>query len=195
MSNTRKLLLSAVAVGVLGSFVALGVFGLFSATTQNSGNEISSGTVVLADNDAGSSMFNVTDAKPGESWTRCIKVSYTGSLPAAVRLYMQNTTGALADYLHLTLTQGTAPGVTFPNCTGFTPDATGVIFDGTVFSNVVGNWENGLPVYPAANSGGNWNPGDSLVFKFQMTLDPATPDTHQNSSLGNTTVVWEARNS
>ena len=82
MTKSKKVLLSAVVVGVLGSFVALGVFGLFSATTQNSGNEISSGVVSLSDNDAGSSLVNVTGAKPGDSWTRCIRVTYSGVLGA-----------------------------------------------------------------------------------------------------------------
>jgi hypothetical protein len=192
MRKSQKLLLSTVVVGVLGSVVALGVFGLFSATTQNSGNEISSGTVVLSDNDAGSSLFNVTGAKPGDSWTRCIKVTYNGSLPAQVHLYIQNTTGPLAKYLNLTMTQGTQASPTFPSCTGFTPDTTGVIFEGPVYSPESGNWEMGLPVTPVGDPA--WDSGESLVFKFAMTLDPATPDTQQNSSLGTSTIVWEARN-
>jgi hypothetical protein len=192
MRKSQKLLLSTVVVGAMGSLVALGVFGLFSATTQNSGNEINSGTVVLGDNDAGSSLFNITGAKPGDSWTRCIKVTYNGSLPAQVHLYMQNTTGPLAKYLNLVMTQGTAANPTFPSCTGFTPDATGVIFEGPAYSPESGSWELGLPVSPVG--GPDWHPGDSLVFKFAMTLDPATPDAQQNSALGNTTIVWEARN-
>jgi hypothetical protein len=192
MRKSQKLLLSTVVVGVMGSLVALGVFGLFSATTQNSGNEISSGTVVLGDNDAGSSLFNITGAKPGDSWTRCIKVTYNGSLPAQVHLYMQNTTGELAKYLDLKMTQGTQPSATFPSCTGFTPDTTGVIFEGVAYSPVSGSWEFGLPVTPVGDP--SWDAGESLVFKFQMTLDAATPDSLQNATLGNTTIVWEARN-
>ena len=84
MSNSQKALASALVVGLLGGVVALGVFGLFSATTQNSGNEISAGTIAISDNDSGSAMFNITNAKPGDTWTRCIKVSYNGSLPADV---------------------------------------------------------------------------------------------------------------
>jgi hypothetical protein len=192
MKRSQKLLLSTVVVGVMGSLVALGVFGLFSATTQNSGNEISSGTVTIADNDAGSSMFNITGAKPGESWTRCIKVSYNGSLPADVHLYMQNTTGELAKYLNVTIAQGTQATSSFPGCTGFTPDATGTVFDGPAYSPVSGSWELGLPVTPFGDPA--WDFGESLVFKFTMTLSATTPDSLQNAVLGNTTIVWEARN-
>ena len=81
MKRRHKLLASALVVGVLGTVAAGGVFGLFSATTQNAGNEISTGSVALSDNDNGSAMFNITNAKPGDSWTRCIKVTYAGSLP------------------------------------------------------------------------------------------------------------------
>ncbi|MDX6605817.1 MAG: hypothetical protein QOD14_357 [Solirubrobacterales bacterium] len=192
MTKRKKLLLSTAVVGVMSSFIALGVFGLFSATTQNSGNEISSGTVLLSDNDSGSSLFNVTGAKPGDAWTRCIKVSYNGTLPADVHLYMQNVTGPLAPYVNLTMTQGTQASPTFPGCTGFTPDATGVIFTGPVYSPVQGSWDLGLPVVPAGST--NWQSGTSLVFKFTATLDPTTPDTQQNSSIGTSTIVWEARN-
>jgi hypothetical protein len=139
-------------------------------------------------------MFNITGAKPGESWTRCIKVTYNGSIPALVHLYMQNTTGELAKYLNVTMTQGTQASTSFPSCTGFTPDATGVIFEGPAYSPVSGGWELGLPVSPAGSVEGHWNQGTSLVFKFTMTLESTTPDSLQNSSLGNTTIVWEARN-
>jgi hypothetical protein len=40
-----KIATSALVVGALGSLLTLGVYGLFTATTQNAGNEISSGTV------------------------------------------------------------------------------------------------------------------------------------------------------
>ena len=34
----------------------------------------------------------------------------------------------------------------------------------------------------------------NLVFKFTMTLNPTIPDSLQNSSLGTSTIIWEARN-
>ena len=114
MSKSQKLLLSTLVVGVLGSAVVLGVFGLFSATTQNSGNEISAGTVALSDNDAGSAQFNITGAKPGDSWTRCIRVLYTGSLPADLKLYELGGGGPLSPYLTLKLEQGTQPENNLP---------------------------------------------------------------------------------
>ncbi len=63
-------MLSALVVGVLGSLVTIGVYGVFTATTQNAGNEISSGTVAIADNDSGAALYNATGFRPGESISR-----------------------------------------------------------------------------------------------------------------------------
>lgn len=198
MSRKSKLFTSALVVGVLGSFVALGVFGLFSATTQNAGNEITTGTVALSDNDAGQAMFNINGAKPGDTWTRCIKVSYTGSLPADVHTYFQRTPGPLEQYLNLKMEQGTQATSTFPGCTGFTPQAVGQNSDGVVADGPLnaapaqGSFEVGLPLTPVGQT--VWNSGDSLVFRMTMTLSAAAPDNIQGQSTGTQAAIWEARN-
>lgn len=195
MSKSKQLLASALVVGVLGSVVALGVFGLFSATTQNSGNEISSGTIAISDNDAGSAMFNITNAKPGDSWTRCIKVIYSGSLPADVKLYEVGGGGPLSPYLKLKLEQGSQEEATFPSCTGFTPDATngtGTIYLGPGFGSIGSTWETGAPVVPFGKA--LWSPGETLVFRATLTLDPEAPQLAQGNTTGAFTIVAEARN-
>ena len=195
MTRRNKLLASVLVVGVLGTVAAGGIFGVFSATTQNAGNEISTGTVALSDNDGGSAMFNISNAKPGESWTRCIKVTYAGTLPADVHMYLRDATGPLATYLSLTMKQGSQAAATFPSCTGFTPDATngdGTAYEGPVQSPVPGTFDNGLPVNPFGET--SWAPGTVQVYQFRMLLDSAAPDTVQGSSTGTMTVVWEARN-
>ncbi|HVX32322.1 MAG TPA: hypothetical protein VHA80_04205 [Solirubrobacterales bacterium] len=195
MNKSNKLLISALLVGVLGSLVALGVFGLFSATTQNAGNEISSGTVLISDNDAGSAQFNVTNAKPGESWERCIKVTYNGSLPADVHLYMTGGGGALEPYLHLTLSQGTQASPTFPSCAGFTPDntnGTGVLYDGAAAGLLGSDYETGLTVVPFGQE--SWASGSALVFKERLALSAEAPDTAQGATTGVFTLFAEARN-
>lgn len=195
MSKFQKLLASAVVVGVLGSLVALGVFGLFSATTQNSGNEISAGTVVLSDNDAGSAMFNVTNAKPGETWTRCIKISYSGTLPSTIHIYQLGGQGPLSSYLKLKLEQGTQTEATFPSCSGFTPDGTngtGVDYEGPAFGWVGTTYETGAPVVPFGKTA--WGPGESVVFRSTLTLSPEAPELAQGNTTGSFTLVAEARN-
>lgn len=193
MTRWMKLALSALVVGVLGSVAALGVFGLFNATTQNAGNELTSGTVEFSDNDSGAALYNATGIKPGESLTRCIKTTYTGSLPAAVRLYSPSTPGPLAQYIELTITQGTQPSSTFPSCTGFAADATGVIYTGTLqsFEQTRNSYANGIATVPAGKSG--WSTGEALVYRFQATLQASAPDSTQGWSSGVHSFVWEAR--
>jgi hypothetical protein len=180
-------------VGVLGSVAGLGVFGLFTATTQNAGNEISSGTVELSDNDSGAALYNATGVRPGETVSRCIKTTYTGSLPALVRLYSPSSPGPLAQYIDLTITQGTQPTSTFPGCTGFAADATGTIFTGTLqaFEQAKNSYANGVATVPAGKA--SWSPGEALVYRFQATLQAAAPNESQGWSSGSHAFVWEAR--
>jgi hypothetical protein len=199
MNRRHKLLASALVVGVLGTVAAGGVFGLFSATTQNSGNEISTGIVALSDNDNGSAMFNVSNAKPGDTWTRCIKVTYGGTLPADVHLYLKEGLGPLGHHLSMRMRQGTQLNSTFPSCTGFAPDGsaggTGIAFVGPIATDPPsppGTFEGGLPLAPFGQEA--WTTGTSQVYEFEMTLAASTPDTMQGSSTGSLTVVWEARN-
>lgn len=194
MKTRDKTLLSLIVVGVLGSLVAFGVYGLFTATTQNAGNEISAGTVAFSDNDAGSALYNISGAAPGDSVTRCIKVTYTGSLPAEVRLYSPSSPGTLAQYVDVTITQGTQATSVFPDCTGFTPDSLGVIYSGTLqnFEQTHTNYANGIDA-ETSSVDTYWHPNDSVVYQFVATLQLGTPDTGQGASTGVHSFEWEAQ--
>src|SRR5688572_9653649 len=108
----RLALLVAVAAAALGAGVA---YGAFTAVASNAGNSISSATVVIGDNDGGSAMLALTNATPGSSDTSCIRVTYSGSLSATVRLY-GTVTGTLAPHLILTVTRGTDASPSFDSC-------------------------------------------------------------------------------
>jgi hypothetical protein len=193
LSAKVKLALSALLVSALASLVTLGVYGLFTATTQSSGNEISSGTVEFTDNDSGAALYNAANLKPGDAVSSCIKTTYAGSLPAAARLYSPSGPGPLAQYIDLTVTQGTQAAATFPSCVGFSPDATGAIFTGTLqgFEQARNAYANGIATSPAGKS--SWGKGEAVVYRFQATLQASTPDTSQGWSSGAHTFVWEAR--
>jgi hypothetical protein len=192
VNKRARIALSALVVGVLGGFVALGVYGVFTATSQNAGNEITSGTVELSDNDSGAALYNATGVRPGETLTRCIKTTYSGSLPAVVRLYSPSTAGPLAQYIELAITQGTQATATFPGCTGFTPDATGVIFTGTLqgFEQTKSSYATGVATVPVGKS--SWSTGEALVYRFQATLQATAPDSSQGWSSGVHSFIWEA---
>jgi hypothetical protein len=194
MSTKERGLLSLLLIGVLASFVGFGVFGAFSSTTTNPNNNFSTGSVVLSDNDAGAALYTVTGAKPGDSVTRCIKVTYTGNLPADVHLYTTSTIGALGQYIDLTITPGTQASSTFPDCTGFTPAAGGAIYTGTLqnFGSTKNSYANGVVSYPGSQT--QWNQNDAVVYRFVATLQNTAPDTTQSQSTGTHTFTWEARN-
>jgi hypothetical protein len=194
--KTEKVLTSLLVVGVLAGATSFGVYGAFSATTQNAGNEISTGTVLLTDNDAGASLYNVTGARPGSSVSRCIKTTFTGTLPSTVRLRTSTSTpGALAPYIDVRITQGTSTSTTFPDCSGFTPAATGsTIFTGTLatFEATHGSYATGIATAPAGRT--TWSAGTSVVYKIDATLQTTTPESGQGASSGVHDFVWEARN-
>ncbi|GLY32254.1 hypothetical protein [Kineosporia sp. NBRC 101731] len=81
----------------------------FNASTSNTGSSLASGHVVLTDNLNGVSMFSLSGLGPGSTGTRCIDVTYRGSLDAVVRLTADydtsDTTSALAPYLDFTIDQ------------------------------------------------------------------------------------------
>lgn len=193
LGTRAKVALSALVLGALGGLSALGVYGLFTATTQNAGNEITSGTVAFGDNDSGAALYSVSDVRPGESVTRCIKTTYTGSLPAAVRLFSPSSPGPLAQYVELTITPGTQASPSFPSCTGFAPDAGGAIYTGTLqsFEQTRGTYAAGVATSPAGKS--SWSSGDSVVYRFVATLQSTAPDSSQGWSTGAHSFTWEAR--
>ena len=193
MANKQKVLLSTLVVGVLCGLTTLGVFGVFSATTQNAGNEISTGTVAISDNDAGSALYNITGAKPGDTVSRCIRTTYTGTLPADVHLYTTSPPGALAQYVDLAITKGTQLNSSFPDCTGFVADGV-ALFTGTLqgFEQTRSAFASGIDTSPTGHT--VWATGDSVVYKIDATLQTGTPDTSQGSSSGSHTFIWEARN-
>jgi len=194
MKTTTKVLLTALCVGALGSLAAMGVFGAFSSTTTNAGNTITAGTVAIADNDAGAAMYSITNAKPGESVSKCIKVTYTGSLDADVHIYTPSTIGALGQYVDLTITPGSQTTPTFPSCTGFTADSGGALYTGTLanFATTKNTYANGVVDYPG--SGTKWAAGESVVYQVTATLQSSAPEAAQGATTGAHTFTWEARN-
>jgi hypothetical protein len=194
VKTSTKVLLTALCVGALGSLAAMGVFGAFSATTTNAGNTITAGTVAIADNDAGAAMYSISNAKPGESVSKCIKVTYTGSLDADVHIYTTSTIGALGQYVDLTITPGTQATSTFPSCTGFTADASGALYTGTLqsFGSTKNSYANGVVDFPG--TGTKWATNESVVYQVTATLQSSAPESAQGATTGSHTFTWEARN-
>jgi hypothetical protein len=188
---------AAVLVLVAGALVGY-TQSAFSGTTADAGNSFAAGTVVLTDDDSGSSLFTMTGGKPGDSQTSCINVGYGGTLGAQVRLRAATGGTGLGAYLTLKVTRGTfasPPGS--GSCTGFTADSSawigagaGVVYDGTLTA-FPSTWAAGLKD-PWASDPEIWTSGESHAYQVQLTVQ----DTNAAQGLTvSTTFTWEARDS
>jgi predicted ribosomally synthesized peptide with SipW-like signal peptide len=191
----QRALVTLLVVGLLGLVTGAGSFSAFTATTSNSGNSFAAGSVAIQDDDSATAMLSLSNAKPGDSDTSCIKVTYTGSLDAGVRLYAA-TSGSLPQYLNVTITRGTNSAPSFDSCAGFTPDATnyngdgaGVIYNGTLAS-LPSTWAAGI-VDPKAATPRTWTTNEAHSYKFVVTL---ADDNNAQTLNGGATFTWEARN-
>lgn len=173
-------------------FVAFLVVGssraAFTATTDNTSNSASAGTVALVDDDSGSVLFNLSALAPLDSGTECIVVTYNGDLTpgSAVQLYRSGSiTGTGLDlYLDVVIEVGT--GGSFGSCAGFTPSAT--LFTGSTLQSFASTH----PAYASALSTG-WTPtaaGQTRTFRFTISLQDNNSAQGLNAAFGYT---WEAR--
>lgn len=186
----RAALASILVVGTVGLVAGAGTFAAFSGTAGNNGNAFAAGTVVLGDNDTGSSMWSVSNRIPGNSVTTCIRLTYTGTLDADVKLYSLSAVDTVDQYLSLSIDKGSMPGATsFPTCTGFSSEST--IYSGTVqgFKSSTNSYLSGVGANPGAQT--RWNQFDTLVYRFTVTLQNNTGAQGLTSTTGFT---WEARN-
>jgi hypothetical protein len=188
-----KALATLAVVGVAGSLAGVGAFSAFSSTTTNAGNNFTSGSVILADNDANAAMYVLTNQKPGVVTDKCIQVTYTGSLDADVKLYTTSSIGTLGPYVNMTITPGTQTTPSFPDCTGFTPAAGGAIYTGTLanFATTYPSYASGLLTYPAGVSKWTSSVG-TVVYKFSVQV--ADNDLAQAQTTGTHTFSWQAQN-
>jgi hypothetical protein len=195
MSRHRKLVYTLLLVALVGSVAGPVSYSAFTSTTASDANVFSAGSVSISDNDVGSSLLSLSNARPGDANTGCIRVFYDGTLPANVKLY-GSVSGSLAQYLTLTVTRGTDSSPSFDSCTNFTPDGTnyigqgnGVIYSGNL-SAFPSTWAAGL-VDPTSGSPESWTNPESHSYRFTVTLQDVQAAQGLSSSASFT---WEARN-
>ena len=174
----------AATVLLTAAFIVTASLAAFSDTTDNSGNTWSAGTVILTDDDPGSAMFTVIDMAPLAPVTKCIVVTYSGSLvPADVNLWGVSGGDGLDVYLDVTVEEGS--GGTFASCAGFTPIGP-AIFTGTLASFAGTHTD-------FASGAGAWNPAvnpESRTYQFTVTLQDNNGAQGLNATA---TFTWEAQ--
>jgi hypothetical protein len=162
----------------------------FSGATTGPGSQWQSGSVAL---DAGpaSAVIAVGGARPGSFGAGCVKVTYTGSLAAGVRLYLRAAdvggTG-LADHLTLQISAGTGDD---SGCADFTPAAvvynaaglTDTTRTATAFSAASFSYATGVDGWAATTAATR-----TYQIKWQLQDDNAA-----RSRTASLTFTWEAQ--
>jgi len=189
--NALALQLSALALTfiLVALLVVTSSRQAFVAQNDNTGNQVSSATINLADNDANTAMFaNVTGLIPGTNSERCIDVTYTGSVnPTAVLLYASGApTGTLATYLDLTIDIGADTADPFGTCTSFT--STGTLYSGTLaaFATARTGYATGLTTWDPSTS------PETRTFRFRLSVQDTPAAQGLTSTFG---FSWETRTS
>jgi hypothetical protein len=189
---------ATIAVLVLCAVLAsAATWSNLNATATNPSNGFAAGTVEIGSNSGSSAILSLTNAKPGAVSTGCIKVTYTGTLPANVKLYGAGAGTGLNEYLTLVVTRGTFSGSPAPgSCTGFTADSTiyisqgaGVIYNGTLSA-----WPTSASTAladPTTASPTTWTTGTTHGYQFQVTLGNSAAG---QGLTGSETFTFEADN-
>jgi predicted ribosomally synthesized peptide with SipW-like signal peptide len=187
MNRARKVFLTLLIAGAAGAVATMGVFSAFSSTTSNPGNSFSAGTVTIGDNDGGTSIYSLSNQKPGDYDESCIKVTYTGSLAASVKLYRSAFAGGsgLDDYVDLSITKGS--GDQF-DCSDFA--ASSSIHSGEL-DEFASSYDSGLTLTNGSGSA-SWNQNDAVTYRVRATLQD--DDNAQGLATGSHSFTWEARN-
>jgi predicted ribosomally synthesized peptide with SipW-like signal peptide len=190
MTKTKKVVRTIVVAGVLCSLAAIATFSAFSSNTENPGNTVTAGTVALSDNDSDTAMYSMANAKPGDTVSKCIKVTYTGSLDASVKLYTPSTVGDLGQYVDLKVESGSQTGTPAAgSCTGFTADET--LFNAKL-NTFPTSYASGLADNPGSAT--KWVQNDSVAYKVTATLPSNVAGAAQGKTTGSHILRWESQN-
>lgn len=200
LPKAQKSLLRPLVTGIaLLAVSGTGTYGAYTASTPNIGNSISAGSVQVIGNDAGTALFSLAGMRPGDINTRCIKITYTGTLQSAIKFYGATSGTGLDAYLDLKVTRGayspSDPG--YGSCTNFVADApdylgkgAGVVYDGSL-QGFADDYATGTadPLTAAPES---WVENETHVYKFALTMGDAPPSAQGVNATQSFT--WEARN-
>lgn len=119
-----------VALVATAALIYSSSYAAFTGQTRNSGNQWSTGSVNLTDDDNGTARFQVKDMLPGATDSKCIRVTANASVKSTVKGYAVNPVTSpqkLEDRIKVTIESGT--GGTFADCTGFVREGTAHVTD------------------------------------------------------------------
>jgi hypothetical protein len=127
-------------------------------------------------NDQGNALIVLGNARPNQTATSCVTITYWGKPKARVRLYGTRSGNGLDQYVRLTITRGTSTATAPKSCAGFKADTknylgagSGVVFDG-LFSEFPETWADAgydpAGVAPAET----WTKGEARAYRFRVQV-------------------------
>ena len=190
--RTRKiaaLTAGPVAILVAGLLVWQGSLSAFSAQTQSVGNNWATGSVTLTDDDAGAAAFQIQNVTPGQTGSRCLKVTSDSTVPGIVKVYIARL-GAQGLENNITIATQIGTGGTFASCTGFVPETSLPAMSLSSAAAAISNYSTG--VLPWTTTGAS---GETKTYKVTWAFDTTglsqvAIDALQGKSVS-ADVVWE----
>jgi hypothetical protein len=193
--NALALQLAAVALSfiLIALLVVTSSRAAFVAQNDNVTNQVTAAAVDLTDNDSGNAMFtNVTGLMPGTTVSKCIDVTYTGTVdPLPVKLYTTTPpTGTLQTYLNLVIDVADDNADAFGTCTNFgLVGGSSNVYSGTLqgFATTYSDYASGRPT--------TWDPtgtGQTKTFRFTVSVQDNPAAEGLSSTFG---FSWETRTS
>lgn len=129
----------------------------------------------LVRNDGGSALITLNNARPNQTATSCVTITYRGAKPVRMKLFGARAGSGLDRYVELTVTRGTSRARSPKSCTGFKADrrnyrgaGAGVVFKG-LFSQFPQTW-NAAPYDPAGRAAERWTKGEARAFRFHVRV-------------------------
>ncbi len=126
--RTARSFAAAVSVLLLAALVVNRSSAALIGDAANTSAVVSSGTIELVDDDEGHALFDLEDLTPARPVSRCVEVTYRGTILPVELSMRAEANGELADYLDVTIHEGA--GGSYESCDGFTADRR--VFHGTL---------------------------------------------------------------
>lgn len=202
--TTGNIIAGLLALALVGGLVIRTSSAVFTAQTDNNGNSLEAGTIVLTDNDGGTAALTMRNIAPGEYSRRCITVEYDGSLdPEPVKVFSTSafvTTPAatgpgtaatnMQNQVNITIEQGAASSTGgFNSCAGFVAGTT------LVAGVPLTTWNASATNY--ATGAGTWDPAlgpnQTRMYRITLELDLDTGNAFQGAQLSGINLSWATR--
>jgi hypothetical protein len=173
-----------IAIVAAAAMVWQSSYAAFSGTTRNSGNNWSTGSVALTDDDAGAARFQAAGIVPGDTDSKCITVTANANVPGVVKGYVVNpvlSPSGLQDHILVSVDYGTGGG--FGSCAGFESTGPTVVAASLTELATFSNYANGTGAWPI--DAGTQSRTYKITWTFDTTgLTPTQVNALQGAHTG-----------